>query len=69
MSVLLCVSRSLDFLLYYVIPISGQAVGFFLQVLRFAPPPSSHLQNENVIPDSVMAELALRTHVVVTVLM
>ena len=29
---------ALDFLLWHVIPISGQAVGFFLQVFRFAPP-------------------------------
>ena len=42
--------RSLDFLLQYMMPIAGQAVGFFLRLLRFAS-----------IPNYVMAELALRT--------
>ena len=35
---------TLDFLLLYVIPISGHAVRGFLRVLRFAPPPSGILK-------------------------
>ena len=39
--------RTLDFLLLYLIPISGQTVGDFLRVLRFAPHPSVTFQIKN----------------------
>ena len=42
-------------------PISGQAVGGFLRVLRFASPPSGTFKIKKPIPNYVIAELALRT--------
>ena len=39
-----------------MIPVSGQAVGVFLQALKFAPLPQlpSNNQNKNLIPNSVI---------------
>ena len=53
-------SGTLDFLLEYVIPISGQAAWGFLRVLRFVPPPSGTFKIKIRFPNSVIAELALR---------
>ena len=44
-----------------VIPISGQAVGFFSLDTPVCSPSLRYLQNTNLIPNSVIAELALRT--------
>ena len=52
---------TLDDLLLYAIPISGQAVGDFSPGTPVCSPSLRYLQNTNSIPNSVIAELALRT--------
>ena len=57
-----CPVRDVEFspLINYVIPISGQAVGGFLRVLRFATPPSGTFKIKLRFQISDIAELALR---------
>ena len=54
-------SGTWDFLLSYVIPISGQSVMGISPGTPVRSPSLGYLQNKNSVPNYVIAELALRT--------